>query len=205
MVLRHKPRNCRCDFEAQITKLELPVLRPKPENPTHRFWGQTERNRRHRFWDQSGENRPRGFESKPLINYRPWFWGSTNKLTLLIITCTVQTAHNITRPLDRPATDYPTCATISDPVHQVSYYCHDPRHCTPCHLHTTRQATRFSVWNRDKSKTIKMSQIWIQTSICQWLITYQIKVVITWFLKCRWRWHYERGAGRKYLASALGG
>jgi hypothetical protein len=33
MVLRPKPRNHRTDFEAQITKPELPVLRPKPKNP----------------------------------------------------------------------------------------------------------------------------------------------------------------------------
>jgi hypothetical protein len=33
LVLRPKPRNCRGDFEAQITKPELPVLRPKPGNP----------------------------------------------------------------------------------------------------------------------------------------------------------------------------
>jgi hypothetical protein len=33
LVLRVKPRNRRGDFEAQITKPELPVLRPKPENP----------------------------------------------------------------------------------------------------------------------------------------------------------------------------
>jgi hypothetical protein len=31
--LRPKPENCRSDFEAQITKPELSVLRPKPENP----------------------------------------------------------------------------------------------------------------------------------------------------------------------------
>jgi hypothetical protein len=33
LVLRHKPRNRRGDFEAQITKPELPVLRLKPKNP----------------------------------------------------------------------------------------------------------------------------------------------------------------------------
>jgi hypothetical protein len=31
-VLRHKPRNCRGDFETQITKPGLSVLRLKPEN-----------------------------------------------------------------------------------------------------------------------------------------------------------------------------
>jgi hypothetical protein len=34
LVLRPKPRNRRGDFEAQITKQELPVLMPKPGNPT---------------------------------------------------------------------------------------------------------------------------------------------------------------------------
>jgi hypothetical protein len=33
LVLRPKPRNRRGDFEAQITKSELLVLRPKPGNP----------------------------------------------------------------------------------------------------------------------------------------------------------------------------
>jgi hypothetical protein len=33
LVLRPKPRNRRGDFEAQIIKSELPVLRPKPGNP----------------------------------------------------------------------------------------------------------------------------------------------------------------------------
>jgi hypothetical protein len=33
LVLKPKPRNCRGDFEAQITKPKLPVLRLKPRNP----------------------------------------------------------------------------------------------------------------------------------------------------------------------------
>jgi hypothetical protein len=33
LVLRPKPRNRRTDFEDQITKPKLPVLRPKPGNP----------------------------------------------------------------------------------------------------------------------------------------------------------------------------
>jgi hypothetical protein len=35
--LRPKSRNRRDDFEEQITKPELLILRPKPENPRHRF------------------------------------------------------------------------------------------------------------------------------------------------------------------------
>jgi hypothetical protein len=110
-------------------------LRPKSPNWSCRFWGPNQK------------TRPSGFKAKPLTNCRPWFWGSTRKRTLLISTCTVLTPHNATRPLDHPTIEYPTCATILDPLHQVSYSCHDPHRCTPCrtyHLHTTRQATHDS-------------------------------------------------------------
>jgi hypothetical protein len=53
MVLRTKSRNCRGDFEAQITKLYLPVLRIKPET------------RATDFEAKSGETVAIGFEAKP--------------------------------------------------------------------------------------------------------------------------------------------
>jgi hypothetical protein len=44
LVLKPKPRNHRVDFEAQINKSELPILRPKPENPPPPwFWGSTKK------------------------------------------------------------------------------------------------------------------------------------------------------------------
>jgi hypothetical protein len=44
LVLRSKPRNRRGDFDAQITKLKLPILRPKPGNPPPPwFWGSTKK------------------------------------------------------------------------------------------------------------------------------------------------------------------
>jgi hypothetical protein len=44
LVLRHKLRNHRGDFEAQITKPELSALRPKPKNPPLPwFWGSTKK------------------------------------------------------------------------------------------------------------------------------------------------------------------
>jgi hypothetical protein len=58
-----------------------------------------------------------GFDVKPLTNRRPWFYGSTKKHVLLVSTCTVQTANSATQPLDRPATECPTYATIPDPLH----------------------------------------------------------------------------------------
>jgi hypothetical protein len=45
MVLRPKPRNCHGDFEAQITKPELPVLRPKPRTLHHLGFEAQPRNR----------------------------------------------------------------------------------------------------------------------------------------------------------------
>jgi hypothetical protein len=137
MILRSKSLNRSCRFWC-----------PNHEILHHLFWGQTGRNRHHRFCGQSGRNhpsgfevkpltkRPSGFEVKPLTNRQPWFWGTTKKLTLLVSSCTVQTAHSVTWPLDRPA-----CATIPGSLHQVFYSCHDPRRCMPCrtyHLHTKR-------------------------------------------------------------------
>jgi hypothetical protein len=53
LVLRPKPRNRCSDFEAQITKPELPVLRPKSGNPAPPwFWGSTKKS-------------TTGFEAKP--------------------------------------------------------------------------------------------------------------------------------------------
>jgi hypothetical protein len=44
LVLRPKPRNHHGDFEDQITKPELPILRPKPGNPPPPwFWGSTKK------------------------------------------------------------------------------------------------------------------------------------------------------------------
>jgi hypothetical protein len=65
----------------------------------------------------------------------------------------VQTAHGITQSLDHPAIEYPTCATISDPLHQVFYSCHDLHRCPSyrtCHLHTMRQANVILHTNKIK-------------------------------------------------------
>jgi hypothetical protein len=44
LVLKPKPRNRRGDFDAQITKPKLPVLRLKPGNPPPPwFWGSTKK------------------------------------------------------------------------------------------------------------------------------------------------------------------
>jgi hypothetical protein len=43
------------------------------------------------------------------------------------------------------------CVTIPDPLHQVSYSCHDPHHCLlcrTCYLHTTRQANTILHTNK---------------------------------------------------------
>jgi hypothetical protein len=138
------------------------IFRSKSSNRSCRFWDQNQETWRHRFWGQTRENR------------RPWFWGSTKKPMICITSCRVQTANSVTWPSDCPVTEYPTCATIPDPLHQVSYSCHDPHRCryaAPAIFTPRDKETRFSKWNRDKGKTTKMAWIRIQISVSQWLIT----------------------------------
>jgi hypothetical protein len=64
LVLRPKPRNRRSDFEAQITKPELSVLRPKPGNPPQPwFWGSTKKPTAS-FEAKPGETIATSFEAK---------------------------------------------------------------------------------------------------------------------------------------------
>jgi hypothetical protein len=64
LVLRPKPRNRHGDFEAQITKPYLLVLRPKLGNPTpHWFWGSTKKPTAG-FEAKPGETVTTSFEAK---------------------------------------------------------------------------------------------------------------------------------------------
>jgi hypothetical protein len=98
----------------------------------------------------------------------------------------VQTAHDTTRPLDRPATEYPTCATIPSPLHQVSYSYHDPHHFTPCRTCHLRPATCATIPSPNETKiksktneTISDSHLNLAKSM-----TYhnQTKELTIWFL-----------------------
>jgi hypothetical protein len=96
------------------------ILMSKSTNSSCQFWGTNRETRSHWFWDQTGINHPSGFEAKALTNRWPWFWGQINKLALLVSTCTVQTVHNVTRPLDSPITKYPTCGWSSSVLYTRS-------------------------------------------------------------------------------------
>jgi hypothetical protein len=64
LVLRPKPRNHRGDFEAQITKSELPILRTKLGNPPPPwFWGSTKKLTTG-FEAKSGKTVATSFEAK---------------------------------------------------------------------------------------------------------------------------------------------
>jgi hypothetical protein len=135
LVLRSKPRNRRGNFEAQITKLKLSVLRPKSKNRWH------------------------------------WFWGSIKKTALLIFMCMIQTAHGVTQLPDRPVTKYPTYAwpsrilcTKSPGLATILIVA---RHVASAICTLRDKQTRFSTRNKNKSKTTKISRIWIQTSACK--------------------------------------
>jgi hypothetical protein len=139
------------------------ILRSKLPNRSCRFWCpnrvwcRTRENRHGGFETKPLINCPSGFETKPLTNHRPWFWGSTKKHTLLIFTCTVQTAHSGTRLLNHSATEYPTYVTILDPLHHVSYSCHDvtARHTTPVTCTPRDKQMWFFKWKKIKIKLPK--------------------------------------------------
>jgi hypothetical protein len=64
LVLRPKPRNDRIDFEGQITKPELSILRPKLVNPPPPlFWGSTKKTTAG-FEAKTGETVAASFEAK---------------------------------------------------------------------------------------------------------------------------------------------
>jgi hypothetical protein len=143
------------DFEAQTGKPKSTSFEAKPEKTiTTDFKAKPEKIVTVVLRPNHWQTIATGFEAKPektvSVVLRPNHWQTVDldfeaqpKPALHVSTCTVQTAHGVTRPLDRPATEYPTCVTIPDPLHQVSYSFHDPRHCTSCrtcHLHTMRQA-----------------------------------------------------------------
>jgi hypothetical protein len=65
LVLRPKPRNRRGDFVGQITKPQLPVLKPNPGNPSEWFWGQTARIVATGFEVKQGETIDLGFDAEP--------------------------------------------------------------------------------------------------------------------------------------------
>jgi hypothetical protein len=56
-------------------------------------------------------------------------------------------------------------------------------HAAPVICTLWNKQTWFSTQTKIKVKQIEMSWIWIQTSACQWLITYQIKELTSWFLR----------------------
>jgi hypothetical protein len=97
----------------------------------------------------------------------------------------VQTAHGATRPLDRSATGYLTCAIIPGPLHQVSYSCHGPRRYTPCrtcHLHTTRQANVILQAKKIKEKQNETALDSNSNLVKSMTHHNQTKELTTWFL-----------------------
>jgi hypothetical protein len=115
-----KPRNRRSDFEAQITKPNMPVLMPKlGETIASSFEAKLEKTIAVGFEAKPPETVTTGFEVKPVktvrVILRPnhsqivdlSFEAQLKKPALLVSTCQVQTTHGATRSLDRPATTRP--------------------------------------------------------------------------------------------------
>jgi hypothetical protein len=70
LVLRPKPKNRRGDFKDQITKPELPVLRPKPGNPPPPWFLGSTKKPTAGFEAKLGETVATSFEAKPAKTVR---------------------------------------------------------------------------------------------------------------------------------------
>jgi hypothetical protein len=96
----------------------------------------------------------------------------------------MQIVHGATRPLDRPTTEYPTCATIPDPLHQVSYSSslHVMPHLPPTHHETSKRDSPNETKVKEKqNKTIPDSDS--NSNITKSMTHHnQIKELTTWFL-----------------------
>jgi hypothetical protein len=145
------------------------VLRPKPKNHRHQFWDQTGENCRYRFWGQIGKNRLSGFEAKPLTNHRHRFWGPNRWETVDLgfeaqprnllsssphARCrshTVPPDLSIARPPStQPVRPSPVLCTRSPTLAMILVAA---RHATPATCTLWDKQTRFSKWNKDKTKT----------------------------------------------------
>jgi hypothetical protein len=154
-------------------KTVVVILSPKSLNRSYRFLGSNRKTLHHLIFMLNQETVTTNFEPKPEKPSPPvlrpnrrkpfqWFWGQTiDKLSTLVLRLNQETrtprlhVHSADRTRRHPTTEYPTCATILGPLHQVSYSYHDPRCCTSCrtyHLHTTRQANMILQTNKLKVK-----------------------------------------------------
>jgi hypothetical protein len=80
LVLRLKPRNRHDDFEDQITKPDMPVLRPKSGNPPPPwFWGSTKKPTTD-FEAKSRKTITTGFEAKPSETVAAGFEAKTSEI-----------------------------------------------------------------------------------------------------------------------------
>jgi hypothetical protein len=128
LVLRLKRRNRCDDFVSQITKPQLPILRPNPGNlklPVLRI------------------NR----EKPSTLVLRPN--QETHAHRLLVHGADLIRCHPTSQSSGHRVPDL--CFTIPGPLSQVSYSFHDPHHCLSCrtcHLHITRKANTILHTNR---------------------------------------------------------
>jgi hypothetical protein len=129
LVLRLKPRNHRGDFEAQITKPELSVLRPKPKTLHHLGFEAQPRNRPPIL--KPNRKKPSPLVSRP--NQRKpseWFWcQTTHKPSTLVLRLNQETR---APSLHMSGADRTRCHPTSRPSgHRVPDLCDHPRSSTP--------------------------------------------------------------------------
>jgi hypothetical protein len=148
---------------SQITKPQLPILRPNPGNlklPVLRT------------------NR----EKPSTLVLRP-----NQETHALVSLCMVQTSYDVTRPPNHLGTEYPTyvlpfsvlCSRSSTPSTILVTACH----VAPVTYTSRDKQTRFST-RTDRGRITETSRIRIQTTASQWLITIKSRYWLLSFSHC---------------------
>jgi hypothetical protein len=169
------PQTVAVDFEVQTEKPDLVVLRPNHWQTVPVV-----------LWSNHWQTVALSFETQAKNLTQRFRGQTTDKPSTLVLRLNQETCsprllmhsvdciqcHPTSRPSGHRLPDL--CLTIPGPLHQVSYSYHDPvtsRHAAPITCTPWDKQTQFSSRIKGKGKTIEMSQIWIQTSASQWLIT----------------------------------
>jgi hypothetical protein len=156
----------------QITKLQLPVLRPKLGNPSRWFWGQTTRTVATNFEAKLGETIDLGFEAEQRNPYSSSFCAR----------CRPHTASpdiSIVRPSStQPVLDHPWSSTPSLLLLPRSSSMSAMRHLSPTHHETSKHISPHETDSRvepPKFPGLKFKPRQVN-------YTSQIKLRTTWFL-----------------------
>jgi hypothetical protein len=175
MVLRPKPRNYRGDFVGQITKPQLPILRPKLGNPSEWFSSKTARTVATCFEVKLEEIIDLDFKAKPrnMRSSSPYTWCRPHRV--------LSDLSIVQPPSTQPVLNYPQSSAPSLLLMPRSSSLPTMSYMLPTHHETS---TRVSPHEKDsRVGPPKFPRFKIQTKASHLLVTNQTMILTILFLR----------------------